>query len=409
MDTRTLTVSQLNEYIKMMFDSQSIFRRVSVVGEISNFVDHRSGHLYFTLKDGGGVIRAVMFKTYAQRLKFEPENGMRVIVSGNVSVFIRDGQYQLYAESMQPDGIGALYVAYEQLKAKLAEQGLFDEARKKALPRCPERVGIVTSPTGAAIRDIINVAARRFPLAELVIYPAEVQGSEAPPKLVAGIEYFNKSKSVDVIIIGRGGGSLEDLWAFNNETLARSIFASEIPVISAVGHEIDYTICDFVADRRAPTPSAAAEIALPDVIQLKSEINTSVSVLGHLLSNKVKRNREKLLRLSDSYVLKMPQSVVSDHRLLLDKHFEKLDNAINKKLTDKTHLLKECAAKMEGLNPLAILSRGYSAVSDYQSGEIVTGVKSLAEDQQIKLSFFDGTAQAKIIKTEVYDGEENEI
>lgn len=404
METRTLTVTQLNEYIKMMFDSQPLFRRVSVIGEISNFVDHRSGHLYFTLKDSGGVIRAVMFKTYAQKLRFKLENGMRVIISGNVSVFTRDGQYQLYAESIQPDGIGALYVAFEQLKAKLLAEGLFDESKKKPLPRYPERVGVVTSPTGAAIRDMINVAKRRFPLAEIVIYPAEVQGAEAPPRLIAGIEYFNAERNVDVIIIGRGGGSLEDLWAFNNENLARTVFASEIPVISAVGHEIDFTICDFVSDKRAPTPSAAAEIALPDVIQLRSDISSRVSFLGHLLTNKVKHNREKLAGISDSYVMRNADALLSDYKLSLDKSSEKLDKAMSKKLSDKKYLLREKAAIMSGLNPLAILSRGYSAVSDTESGKIVTGVTSLTENQNVSLRFSDGTAKAQILKIEVKNG-----
>jgi len=268
-----LTVTQLNEYIKMMFDSQPTLNRLLVRGEISNFVNHRSGHFYFTLKDENSLIRAVMFKSAAMKLNFQPENGMRVIARGKVSVFPRDGQYQLYADDMELDGIGGLYVAFEQLKNKLAAEGLFDESRKRPLPRFPSKIGIITSPTGAAIRDMINVTGRRYPMAEITIYPALVQGSDAPRSLAAGIRYFNNAdKRPDVIIIGRGGGSIEDLWAFNNEQLARFIANSEIPVISAVGHETDFTICDFVADRRAPTPSAAAELAVPDSYELHTRI-----------------------------------------------------------------------------------------------------------------------------------------
>jgi len=242
-----------------------------------------------------------------------------------------------------------------------------------------------------------------------VLYPSLVQGDGAAEQLINGVKYFNEAKNVDVIIIGRGGGSLEDLWAFNNETLARTIFASEIPVVSAVGHEIDYTICDFVADKRAPTPSAAAEIALPDSMQLRASLTSDVSLLGHLLNERVKREREKLTRLAGSYVMRIPESILADHRLSLDKASEKLDNALEKKLTNKKYSLKEHAARMTALNPLAVLSRGYSAVSDSESGEIVTGVRKLSPDMNVELRFSDGAAQAKIIKTEVYDGEKYKV
>lgn len=263
MEKRIITVSELNEYIKMVLENDELLMRVFIKGEISNFTNHyKTGHFYFSLKDEGGAVRAVMFRGSASKLKFVPENGMRVVVGGRVGVFPRDGQYQVYAETMEPDGVGALYVAYEQLKAKLEKEGLFDAAKKKPLPKIPTRIGIITSPTGAAIRDIINILGRRFPLAKAVLYPALVQGEGAAPDLVRGIDYFNSAGNVDVIIIGRGGGSLEDLWAFNDETLARRVAASKIPVISAVGHETDFTLCDFAADRRAPTPSAAAELAV---------------------------------------------------------------------------------------------------------------------------------------------------
>ena len=255
-----MTVSELNNFIKSMFDSNRLLSSVYVKGEISNFVSHRSGHFYFSLKDADGQIKAVMFRSSALKLKFIPENGMKVTVFGSISVFSRDGVYQMYATSMQPDGIGALYLAYEQLKAKLTDEGLFRDDHKKLLPQYPSKIGVITSPTGAAVRDIINVLGRRYPLATVYIYPALVQGDGAARTLIDGVDYFDAAGLVDTIIIGRGGGSIEDLWEFNNEELARRIYACSIPVISAVGHETDFTICDFVADLRAPTPSAAGDL-----------------------------------------------------------------------------------------------------------------------------------------------------
>ena len=264
-----VSVTQLNEFVKALIDGSDCLSNLYVKGEISNFKNHYgTGHYYFTLKDDGGLIRAVMFRSSAAKLKFMPENGMKVVVHGRVSAFVRDGQYQLYADSMEPDGVGALYIAYEQLKKRLESEGLFAPERKRPLPKIPTRVGIITSATGAAVRDMIHVAGRRFPFAKLILYPSLVQGPGASAQLIEGVKYFNRTASVDVIIIGRGGGSIEDLWAFNDEQLARTVAASQIPVISAVGHETDFTICDFVADRRAPTPSAAAEIALPETAEL---------------------------------------------------------------------------------------------------------------------------------------------
>lgn len=267
---RYLTVTQLNEYVKMLLDADPLLSGIWVRAEISNFKHHyQTGHFYFSLKDEGGLVRAVMFRFHAQKVPFVPKDGLKVLVHGRVSSFVRDGQYQLYVDEMLPDGKGAMFFAFEQLKKKLEAAGLFDEARKKTLPRYPASIGIVTSPTGAAIRDMMNILGRRFPCAQLYLYPAQVQGSEAPGQLIAGVEFFNKKKKTDVIIIGRGGGSAEDLWAFNNEQLAYAVAASKVPVISAVGHESDFTICDFVADKRAPTPSAAAELAVPDRLELK--------------------------------------------------------------------------------------------------------------------------------------------
>ena len=263
-----LSVTQLNDYLKMWMDGDRVLSNLFVRGEISNLSLPRSGHLYFTLKDEEGQVRSVMFRTYAGRLPFRPEDGMKVIAHGRVSVYGPSGQYQLYVDDLQPDGAGALALRYEQLKRRLEAEGLFDEARKKPLPAMPMRIGVITSPSGAAVHDLQNVLGRRFPLAEMILFPSAVQGAEAPEQLTLGIQFFAASELVDVIIIGRGGGSAEDLWAFNDEGLARAIADCPIPVISAVGHESDFTICDFVADRRAPTPSAAAELAVPDMGEL---------------------------------------------------------------------------------------------------------------------------------------------
>jgi len=400
-----LTVTQLNEYIKMMFDSQPTLNRLLVRGEISNFVNHRSGHFYFTLKDENSLIRAVMFKSAAMKLNFQPENGMRVIARGKVSVFPRDGQYQLYADDMELDGIGGLYVAFEQLKNKLAAEGLFDESRKRPLPRFPSKIGIITSPTGAAIRDMINVTGRRYPMAEITIYPALVQGSDAPRSLAAGIRYFNNAdKRPDVIIIGRGGGSIEDLWAFNNEQLARFIANSEIPVISAVGHETDFTICDFVADRRAPTPSAAAELAVPDSYELYARIKAYESRIGTLLSRKLSSGREKLRILSRSKVLTSPETIFDNLKLRVDRSSDILDASLKAKMTLSRAELKSASGKLSSLSPLAVLSRGYGAVTD-SNGNIVKSVKSLNVGQKIDVTLSDGSVTAEIInKKEATNG-----
>lgn len=318
MEKRIITVSELNEYIKMVLENDELLMRVFVKGEISNFTNHyKTGHFYFSLKDEGGAVRAVMFRGSASKLKFVPENGMRVVVGGRVGVFPRDGQYQVYAETMEPDGVGALYVAYEQLKAKLEKEGLFDAAKKKPLPKIPTRIGIITSPTGAAIRDIINILGRRSPASKAVLYPALVQGEGAAPDLVRGIGYFNDAGNVDVIIIGRGGGSLEDLWAFNDETLARRVAASKIPVISAVGHETDFTLCDFAADRRAPTPSAAAELAVPETGELSRKLSNVTARLGLLMEGKTGLYRERLTRLASARVLMSPMNMIDDKRMAL--------------------------------------------------------------------------------------------
>lgn len=399
----TVTVSQLNEYIKMLLDSQPTLHRIYVRGEISNFKEYSSGHMYFTLKDEDSLIRAVMFRGHAARLKFRPENGMKVVICGNVSVYPRDGQYQLYAESIDPDGVGALYLAFEQLKAKLAEEGLFDESYKQPLPAFPSRVGIVTSPSGAAVKDMINVAGRRYPSAELVIYPSAVQGSEAVPQLISGINYFSNTRSVDVVIIGRGGGSLEDLWAFNNEQLARAISACRVPVISAVGHETDFTICDFVADRRAPTPSAAAELAVPDTSELRYKISSLTDRYAAQLMNRISQSRRQLELIAGSRALSDPDTILNDRLVRLDRTLDDLDRAIAAKSSAKRSDLREIAASLSALDPLAVLSRGYGAVTDAK-GKIVKSVADLDIGQEIYVRLSDGHAVAEIVRKEVYDG-----
>ena len=396
MAQKAITVTQLNEYLKNLFAADRSLQNVCVSGEISNFKNHYgTGHFYFTLKDDGGLIRAVMFRSSASKLKFMPENGMRVVVHGRVSAFVRDGQYQLYADSLEPDGVGALYIAYEQLKKRLESEGLFDPSRKKPLPKIPTRVGIITSATGAAVRDMIHVAGRRFPFAKLILYPSLVQGPGAAAQLIEGVQYFNRTASVDVIIIGRGGGSIEDLWAFNDEQLARTVAASRIPIISAVGHETDFTICDFVADRRAPTPSAAAEIALPETAELKRKINNIISRENAVLTQVIARRREYLKRLSDSRALRSPMNFIDDKRMHLTTLAERLALSQTNSLSIKQAQLKAIAGKMEALNPLSVLSRGYSAVYG-ENGEIIKHTDQLTPGASITFRLADGEADAQI-------------
>lgn len=387
-----LTVTQLNDYIKRIIDTTPQLTSIYVKGEISNFKNHYgTGHYYFTLKDEGGQLRAVMFKSSAAKMKFLPENGMKITAHGRISAFVRDGTYQLYCDSMEPDGVGALYIAYEQLKKRLESEGLFDPARKHPLPKIPMRVGIITSATGAAIRDMINVCGRRFPAAKLVLYPSLVQGPGAPAELIAGMQYFNASHSVDVIIIGRGGGSIEDLWAFNDEGLARVIAASKIPVISAVGHETDFTICDFVADRRAPTPSAAAELAVPDTAELKRKIQNIVSREANVLYSMLKIRRDKLDTLSNTRAMTNPMNVIDDRRMLTGMLTERLvraeENCVQKQ---RAELAKE-AGRLDALNPLSVIARGYSAV--YKTdGKLVKSIDDVNPGDQIEFKTLGGAA-----------------
>ena len=387
-----LTVTQLNEYVKRMIDVTPQLGDVYIKGEISNFKNHYStGHFYFTLKDEGSQLKAVMFRSSAVKMKFMPEDGMKVTAHGHISAFVRDGSYQLYCDAMEPDGVGSLYIAFEQLKKKLENEGLFDPARKKPLPKIPSRVGIITSATGAAVRDMINVTGRRFPFAKLVLYPALVQGNDAPPQLIAGMEYFNRTKSVDVIIIGRGGGSIEDLWAFNDEGLARAVAASEIPVISAVGHETDFTICDFVADKRAPTPSAAAELAVPDTAELKRKISNIVTREADVLSAMLGFRRDRLNTLARTRALTNPMAFVEDRRMALDNAADRIIRAESTSVEMKKALLAREAGKLSALNPLAVLSRGYSAIYK-DGGALVKSIDDVAEGDKVEFKTIGGSA-----------------
>lgn len=392
----TITVTELNEYIKAKIDGDGFLSRVAVKGEISNFTNHyKTGHFYFTIKDEGSLIKAVMFKSAASKINFVPENGMKIVARGRVSAFVRDGQYQLYCESMEPDGIGALYFAFEQLKKKLSAEGLFDEARKKPLPKIPTRIGVITSPTGAAIRDIINILGRRFPYAKVILYPALVQGAVAAPSLIDGMNYFNSQMNVDVIIIGRGGGSIEDLWAFNDETLARTVAASKIPTISAVGHETDFTICDFVADRRAPTPSAAAELAVPETHELMHKIDNIIGRMSLLLTRRIENGKQILDFYKTQGVFAYPERMFEERKMQLLMLGQRLETSIGQKLSNNRSLLAQRTAALEALSPLGILSRGYS-VAAKEDGSVIKSVNDVSTGEIISLRLSDGSVDATV-------------
>ena len=391
----TLTVTQVNEYIKMLLDGNSLLSDVMVKGEISNFTNHRTGYFYFSLKDEGGLIRAVMFKTAAQKLNFLPEDGMKVILRGRISSFVRDGQYQIYVNDIQPDGIGSLYIAFEQLKRRLEAEGLFDPARKKPIPKLSRRVGIVTSPTGAAIRDMINIFGRRFPYTELILYPALVQGPGAAADIARGVRYFNETGSVNVIVVGRGGGSMEDLWAFNDESLARTVAASRIPVISAVGHETDFTICDFAADLRAPTPSAAAELAVPETEDIKRRLENINTRNRNNIQSRIAIHRTRLEQIRNVGVMSSPERLLDGRRMNVLYCSEKMQRFCGELYNAEKIRLAKTTAKLEALNPLGIISRGYSAVTDTE-GNVVRSVTELQRGDRLRVRFADGEAQATV-------------
>ena len=403
METRSaLTVTQLNEYVKNKIDVDPLLSNVLVKGEISNFVNHRTGHFYLSLKDEGSVIRAVMFQGYTKKLNFLPENGMKVIATGRVSAYVKSGEYQLYITDLAPDGVGALYIAFEQLKRKLEAEGLFSQERKKPLPKYPATVGIITSPTGAAVRDMINVSGRRFPLAKLVLFPSLVQGDGAPAQLIRGIQCFNELFPVDVIILGRGGGSLEELWAFNDESLARAIAASRVPVISAVGHETDFSISDFVADLRAPTPSAAAELALPESGDVKRRLHNVIDRMSLVCDNRVQALRGRVEALAKTRQLTSMDNLIDDRRMALANLDRDMGYALEKKLSDKKASLVRIAATLDALSPLAVMTRGYSALLD-ESGKAVNTVKTLHPGDTVSVRLKDGSARAEIQEVQSHE------
>lgn len=395
-NTLVLSVSQLNRYIKMNFDADENLANIFISGEISNFTNHyRTGHLYFTLKDDSAAVRAVMFNSSAKRLKFMPEDGMKVIARGRVSVYEASGQYQLYVDDMQPDGVGALNLAYEQLKEKLQKEGLFSELHKKPLPPYPEKVGVITSPTGAAVRDIINVLGRRFPYAEIVFCPVLVQGDGAHLQLTDAVNLFNSERAADVIIIGRGGGSIEDLWEFNDEGLARAVYNSEIPVISAVGHETDFTICDFVADMRAPTPSAAAELAVPDANELRYALSALKNRMFLNVSSGIADRRSRLEYLTSKGALKSPDEMLSNRSQRLDTAFSKMLSSYENRIGGKKVEFISAATALSKLDPMSVLMRGFAFVSD-KNGKNVYSSQALAKGDKINVRFHDGSAVCEV-------------
>lgn len=390
-----LTVTQLNMYVKTLLDSSTVLNSVYVLGEISNFTNHyKTGHLYMSIKDESGLIKAVMFKSSAMKLNFTPENGMKVIVRGKVSLFERDGTYQIYIQAMRQAGVGELQLKYEELKEKLQKEGLFDDAHKKPLPKIPSKIAVITSPTGAAVQDIFNVLTRRFPVARVVMCPVHVQGENAAPELIQAVERVNKLNCADVIIIGRGGGSIEDLWAFNDEQLARTIYSSNIPVISAVGHETDFTICDYVSDRRAPTPTAAAELAVPDKQELLTQLNKTNQTLMFSLKRIVNQNKLKLETLSNKQCLKNPKFSISVKMQTLDLLDNQMNKAFLKIYSDAKALFVENISKLNSLSPTNVLLRGYSMI--YKEGEVVTSSKQLEAGEHISIKMSDGDVNAEV-------------
>ncbi len=389
MEKKVYSVSQLNKYIKIIMDNDTFLNDINITGEITNFKAHYSGHLYFTLKDDTSTIKCVMFKGNAMYLKFKPGDGMKVVISGQVSVFERDGVYQIYCKSMIPEGVGELYIAYEQLKKKLDKEGLFDEKYKKRLPFLPNRVGVITSRTGAVIRDIINVSTRRYPNVNLLIYPASVQGVNVAKTVISGIKTFNKLNNVDVIIIARGGGSFEDLFGFNDESLAREVFNSHIPIVSAVGHETDFTICDFVSDLRAPTPSAAAELVYPQYSDIIQKITSDKNRVMLGIGNYIERKKEYVKRLKALKLEKVPLDIIQKHRLTIDSCMKQSYNTICINLEKYKSKFMQATAKLDVLSPLKTLSRGYSIVQN-KNGNVITKIKEVSKNDELFLTLTDG-------------------
>lgn len=399
-----LSVSELNARIKGLIESDPVLGSVYVRGELSNYKVYPSGHHYFTLKDAESSLRCVMFRSAASKLRFRPESGMRVTAWGRVAVYPRDGAYQLYCEGLMPEGAGDLQVAYEQLKAKLAEEGLFDPAHKKPIPRYPERIAVITSSAGAAVHDIIRVLRKRWPVAKVLLLPVRVQGVEAPPEIAGALRYANKYRVADVIITGRGGGSIEDLWAFNDERVARAIYASELPVISAVGHEPDVTIADFVADLRAATPSNAAELVAPDMSELRDALRSAAARLDQAVDRSLSQRRAALTELSSRRVMQSPTGFIDQRRLELDSIRLRLDAAATGRLNRERQEFARLAAKLDALSPLKVLGRGYSIALDAE-GRAVREAAQLKAGDKLDLRLSRGGA--KCLVESVYGGEDD--
>ena len=399
MEQNVLSISQLNEYIRGRMDADPLLTQVAVRGEISNYKLYPSGHHYFTLKDESSALKCVMFKGNAMRLRFRPENGMKIIAMGRVSVFPRDGAYQLYCTAMAMDGIGDLYAAFEQLKKKLESQGLFDPAHKKTLPKYPGTIGIITSSAGAAVHDMLRILRKRYPLSNVRLLPVRVQGAEAPGEIAAAIQYANYYKLADLLIVGRGGGSIEDLWAFNDERVAYAIYNSEIPVISAVGHEPDVTISDFVADLRAATPSNAAELAVPDQDGLRQQLDSMITAMASSLDRQIKSAKKHLDVLSQSPALRSPDGYLQQREKNLELLKNRMISAQNQYITRKKHQYIAAVSKLDAMSPLKVLSRGY-AMTQNENGEVVRSVKQVELGERISISLSDGKLSATVMNKE---------
>lgn len=390
-----LTVSQLNFYVRSLLEEDRNLRSVFLRGEISNLTDHyRSGHIYLTLKDEKASIKAVMFSSQARSLRFRPQDGMKVLIRGRVSVYEVTGSYQLYIDDMQPDGLGALNLAFEQLKKKLSAEGLFDEAHKKPLPAFPKRIGVITSPTGAAVQDILRILERRYPLAEIIMCPVQVQGEAAPVQLADAVRRFGRLKCADVVIIGRGGGSAEDLWAFNDEGLAREIFACEIPVVSAVGHETDFTICDFVSDVRASTPSAAAELVSPELEVMRRSVSATQEYLKKLMLSRIEGEKRRLRAAAGARVLRSQTEMLNSRRMRLDLLSSGLKSAYSGMVADRQKQLALLSGRLDALSPLKVLARGYSIA--LRDNRPINSVSQAEKGDKIEIRLSDGSLDCTV-------------
>ena len=398
MEQRVFSVTEVNQYIKQVIDSVPLLEGLLIRGELSNYKIYPSGHHYFTLKDGESAIRCVMFRGSAGRLRFRPENGMRVIAAGRISVYPRDGAYQLYCTSLSADGIGDLYVAFEQLKEQLDREGLFDPAHKKPLPLYPQRIAIITSSAGAAVHDMIRILRRRYPIAKVLLLPVRVQGVEAPPEIVGAIRYANRWQLADVLIVGRGGGSIEDLWAFNDERVARAIYASDIPVISAVGHEPDVTISDFVADRRASTPSNAAEIAVPDQEELRNRLDSVRQAMAQAVRKTLEKADGQWRALATKRVLTDPMAFIDDRRMQLDSVQQRLGLTAHRQMSTRQQQFAALAASLDALSPLKVLSRGY-AMAQAADGAVLRTSRQVKEGDRIRVRLGQGALACTVDET----------